>query len=173
MRDYNLQAGAKNLTKRGSINQQESAPISSMDTFIHNLPKLELHLHIEGTLTPERKLFLAQRNDISISHTTAESIRATYNFNSLASFLTIYYDGMKVLLHEQDFYDLAMDYLQKANEQNVRYVEMFFDPQAHTGRGVAFKSVVEGLARACKVAEEKWGIIGRLIMCFLRDHEVG
>src|SRR5271169_1949212 len=142
MRDYNLQVGAKNLTKRGSINQQESAPISSMDTFIHNLPKLELHLHIEGTLTPERKLLLANRNGLDIGHSTTTSIRSTYQFDTLASFLKIYYDGMRVLLHEPDFFDLGMDYLRKAANQNVRYVEIFFDPQAHTGRGVAFRDIV-------------------------------
>src|SRR5271163_3206308 len=119
-----------------------------MDAFIHGLPKIELHLHIEGTLTPERKLLLAQRNKISIGHDTPASIRETYKFNSLASFLAIYYDGMKVLLEEQDFYDLAWDYLLKAASQNVRYVEIFFDPQAHTGRGVPFRKVISGLARA-------------------------
>lgn len=144
-----------------------------MDAFIHGLPKLELHLHIEGTLTPERKLILAQRNRINIGHTTPESIRSTYNFDSLASFLSIYYDGMKVLLQELDFYDLASDYLVKAASQNIRYVEIFFDPQAHTGRGVPFKFVLQGLARACTDAEQKLGIQAKLIMCFLRDHEEG
>ena len=85
-----------------------------MDAFIHNLPKLELHLHIEGTLTPERKLLLAKRNGLNIGHESPSSIRSTYNFNSLASFLAVYYDGMQVLLQELDFYDLAMDYLRKA-----------------------------------------------------------
>jgi adenine deaminase len=144
-----------------------------METFIHGLPKLELHLHIEGTLTPERKLILAQRNGIDIGHSTPSSIRSTYQFDSLPSFLSVYFDGMKVLLQELDFYDLAMDYLRKAAEQNVRYVEIFFDPQAHTGRGVPFKSVIEGLSKACMDAEQKLGIIGKLIMCFLRDHEAG
>lgn len=144
-----------------------------MDDFIHGLPKLELHLHIEGTLTPERKLILAKRHGINIGHETTESIRSTYNFDSLASFLAIYYDGMKVLLKECDFYDLAMDYLKKAASQNVRYVEIFFDPQAHTGRGVPFKNVVMGLSRACKEAEQTLTITGKLIMCFLRDHEAG
>ena len=143
-----------------------------MDTFIHNLPKLELHLHIEGTLTPERKLLLAQRNNLDIGHSTASSIRETYQFDSLASFLKVYYDGMTVLLQEEDFYDLAMDYLKKAASQNVRYVEMFFDPQAHTGRGVPFHSVITGLSRACKDASSL-GISANLIMCFLRDHESG
>jgi adenosine deaminase len=144
-----------------------------MESFIHGLPKLELHLHIEGTLTPERKLALAKRNSLDIGHETPESIRETYRFDSLASFLVVYYDGMKVLLEESDFYDLAMDYLKKAASQNVRYVEMFFDPQAHTGRGVPFEHIIKGLARACGDAEKSLGITGKLIMCFLRDHEAG
>jgi adenine deaminase len=144
-----------------------------MNAFIHDLPKLELHLHIEGTLTPERKLLLAKRNGIDIGHTTASSIRETYNFDSLASFLAVYYHGMTVLLHEPDFYDLGMDYLTKAASQNVCYVEMFFDPQAHTGRGVPFRNVVVGLSRACEDAKRALGITGKLIMCFLRDHEPG
>jgi adenine deaminase len=144
-----------------------------MDKFIHNLPKLELHLHIEGTLTPERKLILAKRNNLNIGHETTASIRSTYQFDSLASFLAIYYDGMKVLLQEPDFYDLAMDYLRKAASQNVRYVEIFFDPQAHTGRGVSFRNIIMGLTRACEEAKTTLGITGKLIMCFLRDHEVG
>src|SRR5579871_3425206 len=134
-----------------------------MESFSHNLPKLELHLHIEGTLTPERKLLLANRNNLDIGHTTTQSIRETYNFNSLASFLSVYYHGMTVLLHEEDFYDLAMDYLRKAASQNVRYVEMFFDPQAHTGRGVPFKSIITGLARACTEAKKSLHIEGKLI----------
>ena len=147
--------------------------IIDMESFIHGLPKLELHLHIEGTLTPERKLILAQRNKISLGHDTADSIRQTYKFNSLASFLAIYYDGMKVLLEEVDFYDLAWDYLLKAASQNVRYVEIFFDPQAHTGRGVPFRKVILGLARACEEAPLRIGVTAKLIMCFLRDHEAG
>jgi adenine deaminase len=144
-----------------------------MNNFIRNLPKLELHLHIEGTLTPERKLLLAKRNGIDIGHTTTSSIRETYNFDSLASFLAVYYDGMTVLLHEPDFYDLALDYLTKAASQNVRYVEMFFDPQAHTGRGVPFQHIVVGLSQACEDAKRTLLIMGKLIMCFLRDRDVG
>lgn len=144
-----------------------------MEGFIHNLPKLELHLHIEGTLTPDRKLALAKRNSISIGHETTSSIRSTYDFDSLSSFLAIYYDGMKVLLVEQDFYDLAMDYLRKAASQNVRYAEIFFDPQAHTSRGVPFSNVVLGLAKAVQEAENTLGVKAALIMCFLRDHEAG
>jgi len=143
-----------------------------MDIFIHNLPKLELHLHIEGTLTPERKLLLANRNGLDIGHSSTTSIRSTYQFDSLASFLKIYYDGMRVLLYEPDFFDLGMDYLRKAASQNVRYVEIFFDPQAHTGRGVPFRDIVRGLARACEEGKGL-GITGKLIMCFLRDHESG
>lgn len=145
-----------------------------MESFIHGLPKLELHLHIEGTLTPERKLLLARRNNLPLlPGTTASSIRQSYTFTSLPTFLKIYYDGMKCLLTTDDFYDLAMDYLTNASSQNVRYVELFFDPQAHTGRGIPFKTIVEGLIKACKDAEREMGIIGRLVMCFLRDRDVG
>jgi len=142
-----------------------------MEEFIHGLPKLELHLHIEGTLTPELKVQLAERNNLPTL--SAAEIRSTYQFNSLASFLKVYYDGMTVLLHAEDFYDLAMAYLRKAASQNVRYVELFFDPQAHTGRGIAFKTIITGLSSACEVAQKEMGIEGKLIMCFLRDHEEG
>jgi adenine deaminase len=144
-----------------------------MDSFIHALPKLELHLHLEGSLTPERKIHLALRNGILLDPSTIEGIKATYKFDSLTSFLKIYFDGMKVLLQEEDFYDLAMDYLRKASSQNVRYAEMFFDPQAHTGRGVPFEHIILGLSRACTEAKKSFNIEGKLIMCFLRDHEEG
>ena len=139
--------------------------------FIQKLPKVELHLHIEGTLEPELKFKLAERNGIQLPQSTPEEVRATYNFNDLASFLAVYYDGMNVLRTAEDFYDLAIAYLTKAADQNVRYVEMFFDPQAHTSRGVSFDSVIKGLHRAQVEAEKMHGIKSALIMCFLRDFQ--
>ena len=143
--------------------------MTTIEQFIHGLPKLELHLHIEGTLTPELKVHLSKRNNLPTP--SASEIRSTYKFNSLSSFLKLYYDGMRVLLQPEDFYDLGMDYLRKAASQNVRYVELFFDPQAHTGRGVPFRSIMTGLTRACDEGRNTLGIEARLIMCFLRDHE--
>ncbi|KAE8764715.1 adenosine deaminase [Georgenia thermotolerans] len=142
---------------------------AAVDPFVLGLPKAELHLHIEGTLEPELKFALAQRNGITLEHATAEEVRASYAFDSLASFLTVYYDSMKVLQGAEDFYDLAMAYLRKAASQNVRYAEIFFDPQAHTSRGVPFANVVGGLRRALVDARRELGVHAELIMCFLRD----
>ncbi len=139
--------------------------------FVQKLPKVELHLHIEGTLEPELKFKLAERNGIKLAEETPDQVRESYDFDDLASFLAAYYDGMNVLLTAEDFYDLAMAYLSKAAEQNVRYVEIFFDPQAHTCRGVSFHTVIHGLHRAQVEAEKKLGIKSALIMCFLRDFQ--
>ncbi len=109
--------------------------MSGMQTFIEGLPKAELHLHIEGTLEPELKFELSERNGIEIPYSTVEEIKASYVFHDLTSFLVGYYDGMKVLIQEQDFYDLAMAYFKVAHSQNIIYAEPFFDPQAHTSRG--------------------------------------
>lgn len=136
--------------------------------FTRHLPKAELHVHIEGTLTPELRLKLAKRNHLDIGYSTVEEMKKMYNYNSLASFLDVYYAAMNVLQTEQDFYDLAMDYLKRAVKNNVRHVEIFFDPQAHTSRGVAFKTVINGLYRAT-VDARALNIDARLIMCFLRD----
>ena len=143
--------------------------MAAIDDFIHGLPKCELHVHIEGTLEPELKFALAARNNIELPYRDAAEMRAAYTFHDLASFLTIYYEGMNVLVREQDFYDLAYAYLTKARSQNVLYVEMFFDPQAHTARGVPFGTVIGGLRRAQLDAERLLGIRSALIMCFLRD----
>ncbi|QYC39627.1 Adenine deaminase [Nonomuraea coxensis DSM 45129] len=142
-----------------------------MKDFIAGLPKCELHLHIEGTLEPELKFELAARNGIDLPYASAEEMRAAYSFDSLPSFLTVYYESMRVLRTEPDFYDLAMAYLRKAAEQNVRYAEIFFDPQAHTGRGVPFDVVIRGLRRALMDAEARLGVRAQLIMCFLRDFQ--
>ena len=137
--------------------------------FVAGLPKCELHLHLEGTLEPDLKLALAARNGIDIGQTTVEQVRATYQFDSLASFLAVYYPAMDVLVTEQDFYDLAFAYLTRAAAQNVRYAEVFFDPQVHVGRGVPFESVVRGYHRALQDAERELGVAGALIMCIVRD----
>ncbi|MFC5825576.1 adenosine deaminase [Nonomuraea insulae] len=142
-----------------------------MKDFIAGLPKCELHLHIEGTLEPELKFELASRNGLELPYSTVEEMRAAYTFDSLSSFLTIYYEGMRVLRTEPDFYDLAMAYLRKAAEQNVRYAEIFFDPQAHTSRGVPFDVVIRGLRRALMDAHAQLGVRAQLIMCFLRDFQ--
>ncbi|BDR52986.1 adenine deaminase [Bombiscardovia nodaiensis] len=143
-----------------------TAPVTR--SFIDHLPKAELHLHIEGTLEPDLKLKLAQRNHIDIGQTTIEEVQQTYRFNDLASFLAVYYPAMNVLQTEQDFYDLAMDYLQRAASNHVRHVEIFFDPQAHTSRGIPFKTVITGLHRAT-VDARALNVDAALIMCFLRD----
>ncbi len=135
---------------------------------IKALPKAELHVHIEGTFEPELMFAIAQRNAIEIPYTSVEEVRQAYNFHNLQSFLDIYYAGANVLIHEQDFYDLAMAYFEKCAEDHVVHTEMFFDPQTHTDRGIAFDVVIQGLTRACRDAEQKWGITSHLIMCFLR-----
>ena len=142
-----------------------------MKDFIAGLPKCELHLHIEGTLEPELKFELAGRNGLELPYSSVEEMRAAYAFDSLTSFLKVYYEGMQVLRTEPDFYDLAMAYLRKAAEQNVRYAEIFFDPQAHTSRGVPFDVVIRGLRRALMDAEARLGVRAQLIMCFLRDFQ--
>ena len=143
--------------------------MSGMRTFIEGLPKAELHLHIEGTLEPELKFVLSDRNGIEIPYKTVEDIKASYVFHDLTSFLVGYYDGMNVLIEEQDFYDLGMDYFRRAHAQNIVYAEPFFDPQAHTSRGVPFANVINGLHRAQLDAEAEFGLKTDLIMCFLRD----
>jgi adenosine deaminase len=137
--------------------------------FIRGMPKAELHLHIEGTLEPELKVELAARNGVELPYASVEAMRAAYDFDDLPSFLAVYYEGMSVLLREPDFYDLAMAYFSRAASQHVLYAEVFFDPQAHTSRGVGFSTVVEGLRRAQRDAEATLGLRSQLIMCFLRD----
>ncbi len=147
--------------------------MTGIDQFIHDLPKCELHVHLEGTLEPDMKFALAARNAIDIGHKTVEEIRASYDFTDLPSFLDIYYSGMAVLLTEQDFFDLTYAYLAKARSENILYAEMFFDPQAHTARGVEFGTVIKGIRRAQQAAERDLGIASQLIMCFLRDQSAG
>lgn len=132
------------------------------------MPKAELHLHIEGTLEPEMMLRLAKRNDVALPYANVEAVRAAYRFGSLQDFLDLYYTGMSVLRTRQDFFDLAMAYLEKAAAQNVRHAEIFFDPQGHSERGISFDTVVAGLADALDKAQRDYGLTSRLIMCFLR-----
>ncbi len=135
---------------------------------IRVLPKAELHVHIEGTFEPELMFEIAKRNHIQIPYQSVEEIKQAYNFHNLQSFLDIYYAGANVLVHEQDFYDLAWAYFEKCAEDKVVHTEMFFDPQTHTERGVEFATVLNGLKRACTDAKDKLGISSQLIMCFLR-----
>jgi adenosine deaminase len=137
--------------------------------FVAGLPKAELHLHLEGTLEPELKFALAARNGLRLPYASVDEMRAAYGFDDLPSFLAVYYEGMRVLLTEGDFYDLAMAYFRKAHSQHVVYAEVFFDPQAHTSRGIPFPTFVEGFRRAQQEAEASFGLRSRLIMCFLRD----
>ncbi len=139
-----------------------------MNSFIQNLPKIELHIHIEGTLEPELMFKLASRNSILLPYKTVQEIHNAYQFTNLQSFLDIYYQGARVLQHEQDFYDLMFAYLKKAHQQNVRHAEIFFDPQTHTHRGIPFEVFINGLERAKEDAQNQWGISAELILCFLR-----
>lgn len=143
--------------------------MGEMQAFIEGLPKAELHLHIEGTLEPELKFLLAERNGISLPASSVTEMRAAYDFDDLPSFLGVYYEGMSVLLNEEDFFDLTMAYFARVHPQNLRYVEIFFDPQAHTSRGVSFETVIRGIRRAQEKASAELGIESQLIMCFLRD----
>lgn len=141
----------------------------SLQEFIHHIPKAELHLHIEGTLEPELMFSLAKRNHIQLEFSNVQEIHQAYHFKDLQSFLDIYYAATKVLVHEEDFYELTINYLRRAAQQNVRHAEIFFDPQSHTNRGVEFKTVVTGIYRALEEGERELNISSKLIMCFLRD----
>lgn len=136
--------------------------------FIAGLPKAELHLHIEGSLEPELMFALAQRNGIKLPYTSVEEVRAAYDFSDLQSFLDLYYAGAAVLQTERDFYDLTMAYIQRALADNVRHVELFFDPQTHTSRGIAITTVFGGIARALRQAHTEHHFSSRMILCFLR-----
>jgi adenosine deaminase len=141
----------------------------SVEDFINGIPKAELHLHIEGTFEPELMFKIAMRNNVRIKYRSVEEIREAYRFNNLQDFLDIYYEGAGILTEEEDFYDLTMAYLKKAASQNVLHSEIFFDPQTHTGRGIKFSTVINGIHKALEDADDKFGISTGLIMCFLRD----
>ncbi len=140
----------------------------NLDKFIDDMPKVELHLHIEGSLEPELMFALAQRNKVAIPFKNVEEVRQAYNFSNLQDFLDIYYQGMSVLQTEQDFYDLTMAYLKRVAAQNVMHTEVFFDPQGHTERGVAFETALNGITRALDDGRTQLGVTSHLIMCFLR-----
>jgi adenosine deaminase len=142
---------------------------NDLDTFIHDLPKAELHLHVEGTLEPELLFELAERNSVKLPYPSIDAARRAYNFGCLQDFLDAYYLGMKVLIREEDFHDLTAAYLKKAASQNVRHAEIFFDPQAHTSRGIAFETVLDGITQALHDGKRELGISSGLILCFLRD----
>ena len=139
-----------------------------MIELIKKLPKAELHLHIEGSLEPELMFRLAKKNQIAIPYETVEEVRSAYNFDKLQSFLDIYYAGANVLITESDFYDLTWEYIQRCVENNIIHTEIFFDPQTHTSRGIAFATVINGIKHALKDAKDKYGITSCIIMCFLR-----
>lgn len=145
---------------------------NNIEKFIYEIPKAELHIHIEGSLELELMLKIAARNNISLKYSSYKELKAAYNFHNLQSFLDIYFDGVTVLLHEEDFYDLTLAYLKKAREQNICHVEVFFDPQLHTTRGVSFESVISGISKALQRGEDRYGISSGLIMCFLRHLSV-
>ncbi len=140
----------------------------SLHDFIRGLPKAELHLHIEGSLEPELMFALAQRNGVVLPYASVDEVRAAYDFSDLQSFLDLYYAGAAVLQTEQDFYDLTMAYVQRALADSVRHVELFFDPQTHTARGIPMQTVFAGMARALRQARAENDFSGSMILCFLR-----
>jgi adenosine deaminase len=143
-------------------------PANRLPQLLRGMPKAELHIHIEGSLEPELIFALARRNGVSLPYADEAALRAAYAFTDLQSFLDLYYAGASVLLHEQDFYDMAWAYFEKAAADHVVRAELFFDPQTHTARGVPMKAVIEGLSRACRDAQSQLNISAALILCFLR-----
>jgi len=141
---------------------------NNMQDFIAGLPKAELHLHIEGTFEPELMFKLAERNGITLPYASVDALHKAYDFSQLQDFLDIYYQGMNVLRTEQDFYDLSWAYLEKVAAQNVRHVEIFFDPQGHVDRGIPFETALNGIYSALEQGEKEFGISFGIIMCFLR-----
>jgi adenine deaminase len=143
-------------------------PRSALPGLLARAPKAELHIHIEGSLEPEMIFALAERNGVALPYASVEALRAAYAFTDLQTFLDIYYAGASALLHEQDFYDMAWAYFEKAAREHIVHAELFFDPQTHTARGVAMGTVIAGLSRACTDARERLGVSAALILCFLR-----
>lgn len=142
--------------------------MTTLSEFVRGLPKAELHLHIEGTLEPELAFELADKHARTLPYDTVEALRAAYQFEDLQSFLDLYYAGAAVLCDEEDFYRLTSAYLLRVQAQGVVHVEMFFDPQTHTARGIALGTVIAGMLRATAEARSRYGITHRLILCFLR-----
>ncbi len=139
-----------------------------MDPFYRDLPKAELHMHVEGSLEPEMMFDFARRNGVALPYASAEAVRRAYVFRDLQSFLDLYYQGCRVLVTEQDFHDLTWAYLRRAAAQGVRHAEIFFDPQSHTDRGIPFATVITGIHRALEEGRRHLGLTSRLILCFLR-----
>jgi adenosine deaminase len=146
----------------------DAIPRDRLSALLRAMPKAELHIHIEGSLEPELIFKLAQRNGVALSYPSVQALRAAYAFTDLQSFLDIYYAGASVLLKEQDFFDMAWAYFEKAAADNVVHAELFFDPQTHTARGVPFETVIRGLHHACQRAHQELGVSAKLILCFLR-----
>ena len=142
--------------------------MTRLHKFIEALPKAELHLHIEGSLEPEQMFEMARRNGVSLPYDSVAEIRSAYAFHNLQEFLDLYYAGMSVLQTRQDFYDLTYAYLTRVHKDNCRHVEIFFDPQGHTERGIAFADVIEGILDALAQGEKEFGISSHLILSFLR-----
>jgi adenosine deaminase len=151
----------------------DAIPRDRLPALLRAMPKAELHIHIEGSLEPELIFALAERNGVSLPYASVDALRAAYAFSDLQSFLDIYYAGASVLLKEQDFFDMAMAYFQRAAQDHVVRAELFFDPQTHTDRGVPIETVIAGLSRACATAERELGVSGALILCFLRHLSEG
>ena len=137
-------------------------------SFVRGLPKAELHLHLEGSLEPEMLMRLARRNKVGIPFRSVEEVRAAYRFTELQDFLDIYYQGMNVLRGEEDFHDLTMAYLERAAADGTVHVEVFYDPQGHTGRGIPFAVATDGILAALADGRERLGITSLLILCILR-----
>jgi adenosine deaminase len=146
----------------------DAIPRSALPALLERMPKAELHIHIEGSLEPEMIFRLAQRNGVALKYPDVDALRRAYAFTDLQSFLDIYYAGASVLLSQQDFFDMAFAYLEKAAADNVVHSEIFFDPQTHTGRGVPIETAIVGLSHALRRAHAEFGITGSLILCFLR-----
>ena len=142
--------------------------MTELHDFIKALPKAELHLHIEGSLEPEQMFDMAERNDVSLPYKSVEDIRAAYDFNNLQEFLDLYYAGMSVLQTQQDYHDLTYAYVKRVAQDNCRHIEIFFDPQGHTERGVAFETVIDGILSGLDAGEAEFGVTSHLILSFLR-----
>jgi adenosine deaminase len=145
-----------------------SQSVADIEAFIRGIPKAELHLHIEGTLEPEMTFELARKHGISLPYSSVEALRRAYDFHDLQSFLDLYYQGAEVLRDEDDFHALTWSYLQRARDQGVVHAEIFFDPQTHTDRGIAFETVLDGISSALDEALRQFDMSSRLILCFLR-----
>ena len=150
------------------MSETDSRVSADLESFIRGIPKTELHLHIEGTLEPEMTFELARKHGVRLKHDSVDALRRAYDFRDLQSFLDLYYEGAGVLRDEEDFYELTRAYLKRARADGVVHVEIFFDPQTHTARGVPFDSVINGIHKALEAGRQVFGISSRLILCFLR-----